>query len=99
MKTNVRNTSLTAYNELKQGKLSTQQQTILNHLQHGKNYSLQEIVKITGYAINAVSGRVNNLKKLNLLVESIEKRPCSITGKTIQPVELPAMPVSQKELF
>ena len=39
----------------------------------------------TGFAINAVSGRVNDLKKANQVVEA-EKRKCSVTCKTITPV-------------
>lgn len=95
-------TSLIAYAELKQGKLGSQQQTILNHLQHGRDYSLREIQRITGMAdISTVAGRVNDLKKLKIIIESPSnehpiKRHCSITGKLIQPVRLPA---KQERLF
>jgi DNA-binding transcriptional regulator GbsR (MarR family) len=47
--------------------------------------SLQEICNKTGMAINSVSGRVNDLKKANQVVEA-EKRKCSVTCKTITPV-------------
>ena len=50
-----------------------------------KPLSLQEICNKTGFAINAVSGRVNDLKKANQVVEA-EKRKCSVTCKTITPV-------------
>ena len=47
--------------------------------------SLQEICNKTGMAINSVSGRVNDLKKENRVVEA-PKRKCSVTLKTITPV-------------
>ena len=47
--------------------------------------SLREIAHITGFDINAVSGRVNSLKKKRLLFEA-SKRPCSITNRRIIPV-------------
>jgi uncharacterized protein YggE len=89
MKTNIQDTSLEAYDGLKSsGTQSKQSEVILSHLQQGRDYSLREIQKITGYEINAVSGRVHDLKQLNLLVEA-DKRKCTITGKTIKPVRLP----------
>lgn len=77
------------------GRLGKQQQTILGKVQAGRDYSLRELAALSGLEINAVSGRVNDLKKLNLLVEG-EKRSCTVTGKTITPVKLPA---KQGELF
>jgi len=66
----VRTTSIIAYNDLKSsGKQPTQKQIILNALRE----------------INAVSGRVNDLKKSNQVVEA-RTRKCSITRKTITPV-------------
>ena len=47
--------------------------------------SLQEICNKTGMAINSVSGRVNDLKKENRVIEA-PKRKCSVTWKTITPV-------------
>ena len=47
--------------------------------------SLQEICDKTNFQINAVSGRVNDLKKSNQVVEA-STRKCSITHKTITPV-------------
>ena len=84
--TNVRSTSKEAYAELKEeGTLGKQEKTILAAMKHGWNYSLQEISQLTGIAINAVSGRVNGLKKKGFVLEC-DKRPCSITGKSITPV-------------
>lgn len=89
MLTNVRETSISAYHELRDtGRLGKQQQTILDQIKPGRDYSLREISRLTNIEINAVSGRVNDLKKLGLLVEG-EKRSCSVTGKTVTPVRLP----------
>lgn len=83
----IRTTSIVAYNELKgSGKQPKQKDIILNVLRDSINpMSLQEICNKTGFAINAVSGRVNDLKKANQVVEA-EKRKCSVTCKTITPV-------------
>ena len=84
--TNVRSTSKEAYADLKEeGTLGDQERTILESMQRGWNYSLRELEKITGIQINAVSGRVNGLKKKGFVLEC-DKRPCSITGKSITPV-------------
>lgn len=50
--------------------------------------SLREIAAMTRLQINAVSGRVNELKKLGLLVEGPTRR-CTVTGSTITPVKFP----------
>ena len=47
--------------------------------------TLQEICNKTGMSINSVSGRVNDLKKENRVVES-KKRKCSVTRKLVTPV-------------
>jgi len=84
--TNVRSTSKEAYAELKdEGILGRQEKMILDSMQRGWNYSLKEIEKITGIQINAVSGRVNGLKKKGFVVEC-EKRKCALTGRNITPV-------------
>ena len=91
----IRETSIIAYNELKtSGKQPKQKDIILNVLKGcDKALSLQEICNKTGMAINAVSGRVNDLKKANndlkranKVVEAT-KRKCSVTCKTITPVK------------
>ena len=48
-------------------------------------FSLKEISRQTGFEINAVSGRVNELKKDDL-VKECTKRRCRITGRLITPV-------------
>jgi len=83
----VRTTSIIAYNDLKlSGKQPTQKQIILNALRKNKKpMSLQEICDRTNFQINAVSGRVWDLKESNQVVEA-RTRKCSITRKTITPV-------------
>ena len=83
----VRTTSIIAYNNLKiSGKQPTQKQIILNTLRENKTpMSLQEICDRTNFQINAVSGRVWDLKQENKIVES-PSRKCTITRKTITPV-------------
>ena len=104
MRTAVAPTSLRAYREIEvEGKLGAQEAQILKALHGcwfpGRDFSLQEIVRLTGIPINAVSGRVNGLKikEPRYLVETT-KRVCSVTGRTVMPVTL-RMPKSQGELF
>lgn len=96
MFTDMQETSLSAYNALKEsGSMGKQCQTIMAYIERGTDYSLQELCKITGYPINVISGRCNDLKKTGSLVHGF-KRKCRITGRTINPVKLPQ---KQEELF
>ena len=54
---------------------------------HDKDFgiTLKEIARQSGLEINAVSGRVNELKK-NGYVEECQKRRCRITGRLVTPV-------------
>ena len=83
----MRNTSIIAYKDLKATKkYLTQKEIILNALRENKTpMSLQEICQKTHMTINSCSGRVNDLKKANQVVES-PQRKCTITRKTITPV-------------
>ena len=83
----VRTTSIISYDELKgNGKQPKQKDIIFGVLKKNVSpMSLQEICNKTGMAINSVSGRVNDLKKANQVVEA-PKRKCSVTCKTITPV-------------
>lgn len=87
MKTKMKKTSLDAYLELvSTGKSHSQKAIILKSISRNGS-SLKEISHRTGLEINAVSGRVNDLKKQGLLVEG-RKRPCTITRRLITPVHL-----------
>lgn len=83
----IRATSIKAYNELQfEGRKQTQEQKIIEVLkQKEMPLSLTEISSLTGFKINAVSGRVNELKKKGKLIEG-KKRKCFITKRTITPV-------------
>ncbi|WP_273072214.1 hypothetical protein [Marinobacter sp.] len=84
-------TSKLAYKQLNESGIGkTQKSKILylvrDHYQNTKKgLSLREISNMTNFEINAVSGRVNDLKKDGLL-ETTEKRKCSYTGAMIAPV-------------
>ena len=83
----VRQTSIIAFNDLKATKKhKTQKEIILDTLRQNKTpMSLQEICDRTNFQINAVSGRVWDLKESNQVVEG-PQRKCTITRKTITPV-------------
>jgi len=97
-------TSKLAYKKLNEsGKSTTQKEVIMDvvesycNMEHydGKGISNNEIEVLTGYKINAVSGRVNDLKKDGRL-KTIDKRKCTINTKSlISPVE----PVGKEDVF
>ena len=80
-------TSKKAYGELKHsGGHKNQKDTIVDILgKYPNGLSLREICNETGFDINAVSGRVNDLKKIGI-IDEMPKRRCSITNRTIIPV-------------
>ena len=82
------NTSQLAYRAIRtNGTIGAQHIKIINAMQHKRNMSLQEISRASGVTINATCGRVNELKKLDSIVNA-EKRPCTITGRKIQSLTL-----------
>ena len=87
----VASTSKEAYIEINEsGVGDTQREKILyvvnSHFRiHNKGLTNREIANLTNYEINAVSGRVNDLKKDGLL-EVDGKRKCSYTGKKVNTV-------------
>lgn len=100
----IRSTSLAAYRDIEaDGTLGAQEKTILMAMhgayRPGADFTLQELVVLTGIAINAVSGRVNGLKNTapRYLIEC-HKRRCSVTGRMVTPVTL-RYPKAQRELF
>ena len=87
-----RTTSIMAYKTINEdGTATSQRQIILDMINNISNvnksfgFSLKEISRQTGFEINAVSGRVNELKKDDL-VKECTKRRCRITGRLITPV-------------
>ncbi len=90
----VRTTSKIAYKEITEdGTRLTQanaiyeliKDAIKNPFYDYKNLSLREIKVHCNYDINAISGRVNELKKNGKLKED-DKRKCSISGRLITPL-------------
>ena len=80
------------------GNLTKQQQKIMaaisltNSVYGLHDYSLREIALLTGLEINAVSGRVNELKNMKspLLIEA-KPRKCRVTGRTVTPLIVPVL--------
>lgn len=82
----VRPSSVDAYCELiESGRGDTQIARIYEFLLSRAPMSLREIQKGLAIDINAVSGRVNRMKKKGLL-EECKKRRCRESGKLIIPV-------------
>lgn len=97
--TNVASTSIETYHDLRDdGMLSRQQQIIVDAIAVGRSYSLQELVKATGLAINTVSGRCHELRERGVL-ELGPTRPCGVSGRSIHPVRLAATGDAQGALF
>ena len=83
-------TSISAYLSLKKsGQKVTQEQRIVDQLVVGymgrKDYTLQELAKELELGINAVSGRVNGLKKKGAVIER-PRRKCTVTQHNVTPV-------------
>lgn len=75
------------YEIVEDGTVGRQAQKILDLLFKSSPLSLREIKDKTEIEINAVSGRVNDLKKTGNVVECA-KRKCSISGRLITPVTI-----------
>lgn len=89
-------TSSTSYRQHRaSGKLGAQQCVILalmrQHVSpHDGGWSLQEIAKHTGLAVHVISARINELVKIGVCVRSTMTRGCTVTGRSIHPVYVPA---------
>jgi len=94
----VRETSLEAYSAIKSdGTLTRQQQHIIDKMRTAfrRDITRSELSQLTGYPINVIAGRVNELVKLGALVE-VHKRTCTVTGRNVMAL---AIPVRQGDLF
>ena len=85
-------TSRIAYREINEnGTLMSQKDIIFSAINmiNDRDFgiSLKEISRQTGFEINAVAGRVNELKKEDFIKEC-EKRKCRITGRLVTPVTI-----------
>ena len=83
----MQDTSRLAYRQIQSEGIAASLKEIIYNLciDYPDGLSLREIVNKTDIDINAVSGRVNDLKKDGLLITT-EKRKCNITGRLINPV-------------
>lgn len=87
MKTNVRESSLDAYFDVKQtSTLQDQQRKIINVMIPGKVYTRRELAVLSGIETSTVSARVNAM--LNTVVEVIGKKKDSITHKNVEAIKL-----------
>jgi predicted transcriptional regulator len=89
-----RTTSRLAYREINNdGTLRSQKDIIFSAINmiplHDRDYgiTLKELARQTGFEINAVAGRVNELKKDDYIKEC-NKRKCRITGRLVTPVTI-----------
>ena len=94
MEKKVRETSKNVYEKMKkEGTLKSQKGKIYNLVdiitnnRRAYGVTLKELSRKSGLEINAVSGRVNDLKKEGLLSEC-QKRKCTITNRTVIPVTI-----------
>ena len=88
----IRTTSKLAYKEINEdGTIRSQKDVLyfaINMIpESDRNFgiTLKELARQTGFEINAVSGRINELKK-NDHIEECNKRKCRITGRLVTPV-------------
>lgn len=65
-----------------------QHERILCAMREDRDYSLSELVILTGIEKSTISARVNELRALNRL-ECAPRRPCSVTNVCIIPSRLP----------
>ena len=90
----IRDTSKTAYKKINSdGTAKSQKQIIYDMVDYvtknSRHYgiTLKEISRQTGVEINAVAGRVNDLKKEGVIIECFKRR-CRITNRTVKPVTI-----------
>ena len=90
----IRKTSKNAYEYNKKSGISGSQKKELFDLvgrmingRSGYGVTLKELSRESGLEINAVSGRINDLKKEGMIAEC-SKRKCSITNRTVIPVTI-----------
>lgn len=86
----VTQTSIAAYHRhVAEGRVGPQCILILEHMEPGKGYSRKELANVSGVDIPAVCARVNEMIKDGILSVG-DVRPCSLSGRLINPVIKPA---------
>ena len=97
MKTAVASTSIECYHQLRdEGGLSEKRAIVMSVIRPGLDYTIQELVSLSGLPVNTVSGRRRELLDMGLLEHS-SNRKCTVSTskKTVQSVRLSA---KQREL-
>lgn len=80
-KTNVRDTSLEAYEDIQPG-LNRRQSQVFNFLSGVETATNAEIARDLGLPINQITPRIFELRKKNVVFEA-GKRRCDVTGRTV----------------
>jgi hypothetical protein len=88
----IRSASTESYKKIQDSGIGlTQEKLILDFMDKfhtaPSNWTLKELSRALRMEINAVSGRVNGLKKRGAVSECT-KRPCRITGRLVTPVRV-----------
>jgi len=78
----VQDTSRHAYHEYKRTKLKKSQSVVLDVIRYLGNPTNSEIRDFTGFEINVITPRTNELVKLGNVVEG-KKRHCKITDRKV----------------
>ena len=92
MTTNVRDTSLAAYDALDLTQGQTKIMRFLSENTYRCDWTRGEIAKYGGFPIQSVCGRVNELLAQGRLTEQERVRPCRVTGNSAHPVSIPREP-------
>ena len=94
MSESIRKTSKAAYEHNRESGITGSQKKALHSLvdkmtngRRGRGVTLKELSRESGLEINAVSGRINDLKKEGMIAEC-NKRKCTITNRTVIPVTI-----------
>ncbi|HEV2612518.1 MAG TPA: hypothetical protein VGU61_19810 [Noviherbaspirillum sp.] len=85
----VAETSIERYRQLAaDGELGPQQQKVLAAMKPGVQYTRAELSKLTGFAINVITGRVNELIHDEKRLEECDIKKCPVTGYKAKTVML-----------
>ncbi|QNB13460.1 MarR family transcriptional regulator [Paraburkholderia tropica] len=85
MKIAQQETAVAAFHEHVPSISSTQCGVILDAIQPGHDYSMSELVEMTGLQKSSISARLNKMRADGVLEHGPERK-CRISGRTINPV-------------
>ncbi|WP_434715484.1 hypothetical protein [Paraburkholderia sp. A3RO-2L] len=85
MKIAQQETAVAAFHERVPSIASTQRGVIYDAIQPGHDYSMCELVEMTGFQKSSISARLNKMRADGVL-EYGPERKCRISGITINPV-------------